>query len=451
MSNPSTFTWIASAAVLLAVHAASMAAQQPVTLTLGDAARFAAERSTGAEAAQYRVNMAEARLRQRRADLLPTFAGALGFAQRTVNSAGFGLTFTDPTTGGDLFDPAGQVLGPIRTWDLRATVRQRVIDLSSFARIRAAGAAVAVADADAASASQQAAGAAAMLYVRALRADSRLSARRADSTLAEELLRIARSQREAGMGIALDVTRAEAQVAATRAQLMAARTERKRARLELQRALDLPLDASVELADSLLTMPTTFLAPPEAGTIDRALQTRTDLRMIQAQVDAAERQLGAIRAERFPSLSIFADWGSTGGSTARMLQTYSWGVQISVPLFDGLRRRGRIAEQRSAMRELDARRRDLAQQVVLEARVALLELTSAVEQLRAADERLLLAEQELDLARRRFTEGVAGNADVITALLALNAARTEMVDTRAAFQSARVALALAQGAVTELP
>ncbi len=451
MNSLSTFPWIAGVACLLALDAGSTAAQQPITLTLGAAARFAAERSAGPEAARYRVDMAEARLRQQRADLLPTFAGAFSQGERTLNSAGFGLALRDPTTGSDLFDPAGQVLGPVRTWDLRATVRQSIIDFSSFARVRAAGAAVAAADADAANVSQQAAAAAAVSYVRALRADAELSARQADSTLAEELLGIARNQRDAGMGIALDVTRAQAQLAATRAQLIAARTEQERARLQLHRGLGLPFDAPLTLADSLLKMPTSLPGPLEAETNERALGTRADLRMIEVQVDAAERQVTAIKAERLPTLAIFADWGSNGNSTARLLNTYSWGAQVSIPLFDGLRREGRIAEQRSAIRELDARRRDLVQQVVLEVRVALLELTSAAEQLGASDERLALAEQELELARRRFTQGVAGNADVITALLGLNAARTETVDARAAFQSARVALALAQGVVTELP
>ncbi|MBW7932336.1 MAG: TolC family protein, partial [Gemmatimonadaceae bacterium] len=57
----------------------------------------------------------------------------------------------------------------------------------------------------------------------------------------------------------------------------------------------------------------------------------------------------------------------------------------------------------------------------------------------------------LDQARARFTAGVSGNADVITASLALNAARTQVVDARAAVQAARVTLARAEGTVTELP
>ena len=54
-------------------------------------------------------------------------------------------------------------------------------------------------------------------------------------------------------------------------------------------------------------------------------------------------------------------------------------------------------------------------------------------------------------ARERFRAGVAGDADVITASLDLNGARTLEVDALANYQAARVALALATGSVTELP
>ena len=66
-------------------------------------------------------------------------------------------------------------------------------------------------------------------------------------------------------------------------------------------------------------------------------------------------------------------------------------------------------------------------------------------------ERLRLGEQEVTQARDRFRAGVAGNADVITASLNLSAARAALVDALALYQNARVSLARAEGAVTELP
>jgi outer membrane protein TolC len=134
-----------------------------------------------------------------------------------------------------------------------------------------------------------------------------------------------------------------------------------------------------------------------------------------------------------------------------MLATYTLGVQVSLPIFDGLRREGRIDEQRAVEREIDVRRRDLREQIAIEVRGALLDLASAREQVEAARERLRLAEQELAQSRERFRAGVAGNADVITASLALTGARTQLNDALAAFQSARIALARAEGSITDLP
>ncbi|HYS69108.1 MAG TPA: TolC family protein, partial [Gemmatimonadaceae bacterium] len=83
-------------------------------------------------------------------------------------------------------------------------------------------------------------------------------------------------------------------------------------------------------------------------------------------------------------------------------------------------------------------------------RGALIDLSGAREQLDAATERLSLAEQEVAQARDRFNAGVAGNADVVNASLALTASRTLVNDAETAYQLARVALARATGSVTTL-
>ncbi len=438
-------------AALLTLLAGPVAAQTPVTLTMGGAARLAAEWNSAPVAAKERVSQADARVRQRRSEFLPSFSIGASDVERTFNSASMGISFRDASTGKFLFDPNGQVLGPVRAWDLRGTLQQKILDLGSFARLRAAQASVAVAGSEVTVAAQQAAALAASAYVRAARADAQLGARVADSTLAAELLGIARDQLNAGVGIALDVTRAQSQLATARAQLIAARNERGRARLELNRALGLPATQEVVLADSLAGLATNTAIPTEQAAIDGALRDRADLRSANEATRAAERQIDALRAERLPTLGLFADQGSNGKAIEHLLPTYTWGISLSVPVFDGFRREGRIDEQRAVIRELGVRRRDIAEQAATDVRSALLDLASAREQLAAQEERLALANQELAQARDRFTAGVSGNADVISASLTLNAARTQLIDARAAFQGARLALARAQGTVTALP
>ena len=120
-------------------------------------------------------------------------------------------------------------------------------------------------------------------------------------------------------------------------------------------------------------------------------------------------------------------------------------------LFDGFRREGRVQEQVANARETEARLRDLREQSALDVRAALLDLAATREQLDAVRERLAFAEQEVAQAQERFRAGVAGNADVISALSSLNAARTLRNDVLAAYQSARVSLARAVGEVRQLP
>ncbi|MDF1504011.1 TolC family protein, partial [Roseisolibacter sp. H3M3-2] len=185
--------------------------------------------------------------------------------------------------------------------------------------------------------------------------------------------------------------------------------------------------------------------------VARAQAQRPDLRAAERQAEAARRQVSAVRAERLPRVEGFADGGAIGRTANHLLGTYTWGLQVSLPIFDGFRRVARVEETLAQAGEADVRRRDLQAQAVDEVRGALRDLRGAREQLAAARERLELAELEVAQARDRFRAGVAGNADVVTASVSLNGARTAYVDALTQYQSARVALARAQGDVTRLP
>jgi outer membrane protein len=453
--NPSS-SWSRRAAaalafvILLAGQAAAQDATPPRRLTLGDAARLAVQQGAVAEAARYSAEQAHARVKQTRANLLPNLSAYAQQEGRSFNTATLGIDIPTPVGQPPLFAPNGQVISGVNTLDVRGRLSQTLIDVGAIQRVRSAGASARASDADAKNVAEQAADTAANAYLRTESAEARLSARWADSVLADSLLVIAREQVHAGVGVGLDVTRAESQVASMRAQLIAARNQRDRARLDLLRALGLPLDSDVQLADSLAALPVGDTLPDEKAAIENALRQRPDLRAADEQLQAAKQGLTAIKAERLPTLSVFGDQGLIGKGD-HLLGTYTWGVQVNLPILDGFSREGRAEEQRAAAREIEVRRHDLEQQAAIEVRGALLDLTSAREQLDAARERLRLAQQELSQAQERFRAGVAGNADVITASLEVNDSRTQLVDALTAYQSGRVALANAQGAVTALP
>jgi len=442
MARPK-FSWvIALWALYPAVHAAR--AQTPTALSLGDAVRLAVSQSAVTQTARLRTNEAEARIRQRRADLLPNISASVQRLGRQFNTATLGFEFKGPT-GQPFFNPRGEVIGPVNSVELHARVSQSLFDAAAWQRVRAADFAAKASSVDEETAGEQAATTAALAYVRALRGEAQVGARLADSVLAEDLVAIANDQLRAGTGIALDVTRARAQAASVHAQLIAARNERDRARLELLRALSLPANVPLSLTDSLGDLPT---EAPAGGSADA--KARPELRALEAQLRTSDQQIRAARMERLPSASAFIDHGPVQGSGGAYLPVYSFGIQLSVPVFDGFRREGRIEEQAAQRRALEVRRHDLDQQIAIDIQSAELDLASAREQVAAARGRLALADQEVTQARDRFRAGVAGNADVVTASLSINSARTLYVDALTAYQNARIAVARARGQAAQL-
>ena len=436
--------------LLLVLCVSAVNAQDTVLahpLTLGDAARLAARRNSQAEQARDRADAAAARVTQRRSELLPQLSASAVESGATFNTAAlFPPPFAFPG-----IDPAGEVVGPLNTLDMRARAALSVFDLSAYKRVSSATAAADASSADAANIGDLAGSLAARAYVRLQRAEALVAARLADSVLADSLLGIARDQLTSGVGVAIDVTRAKVQLSTVRAQLIFQRSDRDQARLDLLRVLNLPLDARVALADSLDRLPAPQPLPSESAAVAVAMRSRADLRAAALQLQSSETAVSAIKAERLPSLGIAGSYGSIGRNGESYLPTYTWGVAIQLPIFDGFRREARIEEEKASVREATSRERAIILQAAIEVRGALDDLAAAREQMDAARERLDLSLLEVSQARERFVAGVAGNLDVIQASSNLNTARSQLVEALASYQGARVQLARAEGTVSQLP
>jgi outer membrane protein len=422
----------------------------PLALSLGDAARLAARNSAQVEEAQFDIDEAQSMVHQRQQDLLPTYSASALQSGHTFNTVTFGLNFPTSAGGPLLFPASGEVLGPVNTLDVRGHVDEKLIDPGARERLRSARVGVNAASATAVSSAETAAAQAAASYLQVLHADAQLGARTSDSSLAADLLSIARDQLGAGTGVALDVTRAQAQLASVRSQLIGDRNNVAVARIGLLRSMGLSLDSPVQLSDSLASLPMPDSLPSEPDAVATAIRQRPDIHAIEAKLDVVKQEVVAIQAGRLPTLELFGDDGWLGDNALHLLPTYDYGIELSLPLFDGKRRAAQVEQQTAASQQLEVRERDLRQQVVLDVRSALLTLGSAREQVQSAREQLAFGEQEVTQARDRFAAGVAGNADVISALLSLTQTRTLLVDALATYQNARVALARAEGTVTEL-
>jgi outer membrane protein TolC len=450
MSSAARSAALAALAALVLLLPALVSGQETHRLTLGDAARLAAERSSPVLQARSRAEAAEARVTATTAELLPSVDADLMQTGRTFNTASFGLDFPTPPGQPPLFDPDGEVVGPVRGVDVRARADVPLLDLAAWRRRRTARSNVAAARQDVEAASEAAALNAARAYLATLRARAEVSAREQDLALAEQLLEIARGLVASGVGVAIDETRAESQVATIRAQLLSAEHREAAAELALRRALQVENESVIDLADELASLPTRS-GMTEAEAVALALDSRSDLAATLARETAAADAVSATRADRLPRLSASVDEGFYGRRYGNLLNTYSWSVRLSVPLFDGRERSALLQEGESRVREIGYRLEDLREEIVFQVRRSLLDLAAAQEIVAAADERQRLAELEVEQENERVSAGVAGTADAVRAAMRLNEARTARLDALSALQESRIALAAATGTVIDLP
>ena len=416
------------------------AAEQP--LSLGDAVARATRDAGAVQMAGARADQSADRTAQARAALLPSLTGSASVGERTFNlrAQGFPLPPTTP-----------DVIGPIDNVDARIRIVQPVVDVAAWQRWRAAGVGAQASRAELTATTEAAAQAAALAWLRAARTTALVEARRQDLALALELQRLAREQHAAGVSPAIDTTRASSQAVASRAALLVAENQRDRARLDLARTLG--VDATVRFvpSDTLSEALAHTRAPLEReAALTLAHTQRPELEGERARLDRAMRERSATALERLPRVDAAADWGLSGRHTDDWKHTRSLALGLTWPLFDGLRREARLAEQGASVREATVRTRDLEEQVRAEVEAALLDLDSGREQVVVALDRLRLADEEVAQAAERFRNGVAGNIEVINAQLSLLRARDAEIDARFAVAAARVALARATGVAREI-
>ena len=403
-------------------------------LSLRDAMQAAVDQNPTVQIFKEKITQAEHVEDTRFGAFLPNISGRVSGARRRFFFGSFG---GNPS-----------VSKPTDFYEARAALTQNIFSLSLIQQWRAAQTGVDVAQLDSEVSERDTMATAGLVYLEGLRAQKAVQARQADVKLNIELLRLATERKSAGMATSLDVTRARVQLERERQRLLAARNDDNRSKLNLIRAIGLPFDVQVILTDELK-----LVDVPKQGAEDAMLVARENRVELQAQKRRerlAALTLSSVVSERVPSLSASGDVGLIGNQIPDALTTDNVQVLLTVPIFDGGQREGRISENRSLVRQESLRTQDLEYQVTLEVRDALLTIESTEQQVKVAELGLKLSLKELNLARERFAVGVATNIEVTNAQTSVAQARDSLIEALFTFNAARVNLARAQGRLHEL-
>ncbi|MBU3693908.1 MAG: efflux transporter outer membrane subunit [Rhodocyclaceae bacterium] len=261
----------------------------------------------------------------------------------------------------------------------------------------------------------------------------------------EESLRLIRIRRAEGLGSDLEERQAEATLESLRAQLL--QLERTRGLLQNQLALLCGEPSTILPPRTDLAMPE---APvPPAGLPSALLENRPDIRAAMAQMQAARLQTQAVRAARFPLITLTGTLGQQSGDLANLLtapgRIWTLAAGLAAPLFDAGRAEARTDQARAQALQAQAAYEGAVLTAFREVSDALtsLEQNRRIEAAQAAQRDASTAAAKV--ARIRYEGGYAGWLEVLDAERSANTAEQAWVAARQARIAATIDLLKALG------
>lgn len=299
-------------------------------------------------------------------------------------------------------------------------------------------------------------------YYAALQARHQLQVARDSLNLAQVQLKLVQAQFKAGVASKADVLTAQLPVAqAELAVAQAANGEQTQLALMLD-TMGLPAQTPVTISDEPASP---VPLPALADVLAIANRDRPDLLAAQSSADAAAASLRSARLGLFPSISgtgstntnsskQTTDQPNTSGSPPPTISTttsgvyapsWSIGLQVSVPIFDGGLTRGETAQAQGALDQANANLKTTQLLVSLNIQQAYLGVQTAQAGLTAADAEYSQARTVLDVTNAQYKAGVTTLPLLLNAQVALAKAEGDQVNALYTYKTAWQQLLISEG------
>lgn len=281
------------------------------------------------------------------------------------------------------------------------------------------------------------------LSLRAL--DAQLAVSAETVATREESLKLVRTRVDAGLASPLDLYQSQGALATAQAQL--ADQRRQRALAEHQLAL---LTAKPDLqiaAGDLKRLPMPPLPP--AGLPSDLVDGRPDVRQAEAELIAANAQIGIARAGYFPRFTLTGSVGSESKTLSDLFtagsNTWSFGLGLLMPLLDFGKTTARVDQAKAVNQQSLAAWQNTLQSAFKEVRDALVSLRENGEAENAQNLRVEQAQKALELSQLRYKAGQVGYLEVLDTQRTLYDAQLAAIATRQARLGSAVSLFKALG------
>ncbi len=144
------------------------------------------------------------------------------------------------------------------------------------------------------------------------------------------------------------------------------------------------------------------------------------------------------KVQYLPRLSAFFNYGyNTNGDDLsqyfqfndRWLNNGSFGLDLSIPIFDGLRKSYKIQQNKVQLKQMSNTKKQFENAIDVEISTATKQLRNNLEMLKSQKENMDLAEEIYNISKIKYQEGVGSNLEIINADTDFKEAQTEYFNT----------------------
>jgi len=217
-----------------------------------------------------------------------------------------------------------------------------------------------------------------------------------------------------------DLNRAYLNLQNTKYQLKVSQDSVKTSKSNLGQLIGLPIDSKLELTD-VLPLQIKEETIPEYPDFKAAEETRIELKTEHMQANLNHLLLNKTNYGYIPTISGYAQLGGLGLDNNNLFQKGVWvwnnyiGIQLSVPIFDGLQKVAQMQQQKLAIRKNQNNINNLRETINYQLQTTSVNYVNSYQNLQLIKDNVKLAEEVVEEVNTRYKNNMATYQEVLDA------------------------------------
>ena len=247
--------------------------------------------------------------------------------------------------------------------------------------------------------------------------------------LVQEQLNMAQKRFDAGAVTNFDVLRAEVQLANTKTQLIQARNRVVVAQNAFKNLLNIDLADEIHLTGSFKFLEESDLELDALMLL--AKENRPEIQQLELSEAAGQKRVDVAKTGNRPDVSLFSNYQvDDNEKLTKMNRIWNIGVQINIPIFDGIATRATVQQAKSGLKQTQLAKQQRINIVEFEVRTAYLNLIQAKSSIAVQKETVAQAVESMRIANLRYDNGMLTSVELTDTQLALAQAEVNHLQAR---------------------